>query len=188
MTATTTTTMTATAAALRTFTIDKTHSEVHFQVRHLVTRVRGRFTDFSGTVAFDPAQPEQSSITFSIDARSIDTSAADRDQHLRSDDFFAVEKFPTLTFVSSGVTKKSEERYDVDGTLTIRGVAQAVTLPVTYLGEAKDPWGNARVGFETELTVNRKDYGLTWNAALETGGFLVGDEVKISDSVQAVAQ
>jgi polyisoprenoid-binding protein YceI len=180
-------TTTPTGTTLRTLTIDKAHSEVHFQVRHLVTRVRGRFTDFAGTVVFDPAQPEQSSITFSIDARSIDTSAADRDQHLRSDDFFAVEKFPTLTFVSSQVTRKSDERYDVDGTLTIRGVAKQVSLPVTYLGEAKDPWGNTRVGFETELTVNRKDYGLIWNAALETGGFLVGDEVKITASVQAVA-
>jgi polyisoprenoid-binding protein YceI len=179
-------TATTTATALRTFTIDKAHSEVHFQVRHLVTRVRGRFTEFSGTVAFDAARPEQSSIAFSIDANSIDTSAADRDQHLRSDDFFAVEKFPTLTFVSSRVTKRSDERYDVAGTLTIRGVAKAVTLPVTYLGEAKDPWGHTRVGFETELTVNRKDYGLLWNAALETGGLLVGDEVKISASVQAV--
>jgi len=177
-----------TATSLRTFTIDKAHSEVTFQVRHLVTKVRGRFTNFSGTVVFDPVVPQASSITFSIDARSVDTSADDRDQHLRSDDFFAVEKHPTLTFVSTHVTKKSDERFDVDGTLTIRGVAKAVTLPVTYLGEAKDPWGNTRVGFETELTVNRKDFGLLWNAALETGGFLVGDEVKISVSAQAIAQ
>jgi polyisoprenoid-binding protein YceI len=177
-----------TTAVLRSFSIDKAHSEVLFQVRHLVTKVRGRFSDFSGTVVFDPALPEQSSISLTIDATSVDTNAADRDQHLRSDDFFAVATHPTLTFVSSRVTKKSDERYDVDGTLTIRGVARPVTLPVTFLGEAKDPWGNARVGFETELTVNRKDFGLLWNAALETGGFLVGDEVKISVSVQAIAQ
>ena len=181
-------TTTATATATRTFAIDKAHSEVLFQVRHLVTRVRGRFTDFNGTVDFDPARPEDSAITFTIRASSIDTAAADRDQHLRSDDFFAVDKYPTITIVSSRVTKKSADLYDVTGTLTIRGVARQVTLPVTYLGAAKDPWGNARVGFETELTINRKDFGLLWNAALETGGFLVGDEVKISVSAQGIAQ
>ena len=172
----------------RTFAIDKAHSEVIFQVRHLVTKVRGRFTDFAGTVTFDPARPEQSSINFTIAAASVDTAAPDRDQHLRSDDFFAVEKFPSLTFVSSRVTKKSDEQFDVTGTLTIRGVAKEVTLPVIHLGEAKDPWGNLRAGFETEITINRKDYGLLWNAALETGGFLVGDEVKVSVQAQAVAQ
>ena len=179
---------TTTAIATRTFAIDKAHSEVIFQVRHLVTKVRGRFTDFAGTVHFDPAQPEDSEISFTINAASIDTAAADRDQHLRSDDFFAVEKYPTISFVGSRVTKKGEQQYDVAGTLTIRGVARQMTLPVTYLGEAKDPWGNARVGFETELTINRRDYGLLWNAALETGGLLVGDDVKISVSIQAIAQ
>jgi len=181
-------TATTTGSNIRTFTIDKAHSEVHFQVRHLVTKVRGRFTEFSGTVVFDPALPQASSINFTIDAGSVDTDAADRDQHLRSDDFFAVGTHPTITFVSTHVTKKSDERFDVDGTLTIRGVAKQVTLPVTFLGEAKDPWGNTRVGFETEITVNRKEFGLTWNAALETGGFLVGDDVKISVQTQAIAQ
>jgi polyisoprenoid-binding protein YceI len=179
---------TTTATPVRTFALDKTHSEVLFQVRHLVTKVRGRFTDFTGMVSFDPQRPEESSLTFAINATSVDTAAPDRDQHLRSDDFFAVDKYPTITFVSSRVEKKSEQRFDVTGTLTIRGVARQVTLPVDYLGGAKDPWGNARVGFETELTVNRKDYGLLWNAALETGGFLVGDEVKITVSAQAVQQ
>jgi polyisoprenoid-binding protein YceI len=181
-------TNTATATAVQTYAIDKAHSEVLFQVRHLVTKVRGRFTDFSGVVSFDPARPQDSSITFTINAASVDTAAPDRDQHLRSDDFFAVDKFPSITFVSSGVEKKSDERFEVSGTLTIRGVARQVTLPVIYVGGAKDPWGNARVGFETELIVNRKDYGLLWNAALETGGFLVGDDVKITVSAQAIAQ
>jgi len=179
---------TTTGVTAHTFAIDKAHSEVLFQVRHLVTKVRGRFTDFSGTVDFDPAQPERSGIAFTINAASVDTAAPDRDQHLRSDDFFAVEKFPTITFVSARVTKKNDEVYDVAGTLTIHGVAKDVALPVMYLGEATDPWGNARVGFETELTINRRDFGLLWNAALETGGFLVGDEVKITISVQAIAQ
>jgi polyisoprenoid-binding protein YceI len=179
---------TPTAESTRTYVIDKTHSEVTFQVRHLVTKVRGRFTDFSGTVQFNPAQPDQSSVTFTINTASVDTGTPDRDAHLRTDDFFAVDKHPTISFVSSRVAKKSDERYDVTGMLTIRDVVKEITLPVTYLGEAKDPWGNARAGFESEITVNRKDFGLVWNAALETGGFLVGDEVKISVSVQAVAQ
>ena len=131
MTATTTT---APATATRTYAIDKTHSELVFQVRHLVTRVRGRFTDFDGTVTLDTAVPERSSVNLSINAASIDTSTADRDAHLRSDDFFAVEKYPALTFSSTWVTKKSEELYEVAGTLTIRGVAKDVALPVTFLG------------------------------------------------------
>jgi polyisoprenoid-binding protein YceI len=181
-------TTTAAAVAARTFAIDKAHSEVTFQVRHLLTKVRGRFTDFSGTIAFDEVVPDGSSVNFSINAASIDTSSADRDAHLRSEDFFAVDKFPAITFVSSTVTKKRDDLFEVDGTLTIRDVARRITLPVSYLGTAKDPWGNARVGFETEIIVNRKDFGLNWNAALETGGFLVGDDVKITISVQAIQQ
>ena len=179
---------TTTSAPARTFTIDKTHSEATFQVRHLVTKVRGRFTDFSGTVQLDQARPEQSSVSLSINTASIDTGTPDRDAHLRSDDFFAVDTFPAITFASSRVTKKSAELFEVEGTLTIRDKTKPLTLPVTYLGAATDPWGNARVGFETEITINRKDYGLNWNAALEAGGFLVGDEVKISVSVQAIGQ
>jgi polyisoprenoid-binding protein YceI len=179
---------TATATPVRTFTIDKTHSEVAFQVRHLVTRVRGRFTDFSGTVQFDEARPEQSSIDFSINAASIDTGTADRDTHLRSNDFFAAEEHPVITFKTSKVAKQSAEQFDIEGTLTIRGIAKQLTLPVTYLGTATDPWGNARVGFEGEVTINRKDFGLNWNAALEAGGFLVGDDVKITVSLQGIAQ
>ena len=178
----------AVATAVRTFAIDKTHSEVSFQVRHLVTRVRGHFTDFSGTVQFDEERPERSSASFEVSAASIDTGTADRDQHLRSEDFFFVDRYPTLTFVSSRVSRRSAREFDVAGTLTIRGVAREVTLPVTYLGAANDPWGNARVGFETEITVNRKDFGLTWNAVLEAGGFVVGDDVKIGITVQAIAQ
>jgi polyisoprenoid-binding protein YceI len=171
---------------MQTMTIDKAHSEVTFQVRHLVTKVRGRFTDFEGTIRLDEAQPDRSSASLTIQGASIDTNTADRDQHLRSEDFFFVEKYPTITFASTRVTKTSADQYSVTGTLTIRGVSREVTLPVTSLGTAKDPWGNVKAGFETELTINRKDYGLVWNAALETGGFLVGDEVKVSLSIQAV--
>lgn len=180
--------MTANATATRTFSIDKTHSEAAFQVRHLLTKVRGRFTEFSGTIRFNPDRPEDGSVNFTIDANSIDTNTADRDKHLRSEDFFFVEQHPHITFLSSKVTGNGAGAFDVEGTLTIRGVAKQITLPVAYLGEAKDPYGQQKVGFEVETTINRKDYGLHWNAALETGGFLVGDDVKITLTVQAVAQ
>lgn len=172
---------------MSTFQIDKDHSEVTFQVRHLLTKVRGRFSDFEGTIDFDATRPEASSVTLAIQAASIDTSQPDRDTHLRSADFFAADEFPTLTFGSAGITPAGEGTYEVAGTLTIRGVSKAIVLPVVHLGSAKDPWGNEKLAFETETTINRKDFGLNWNAALETGGFLVGDEVKISVSVQAVA-
>jgi polyisoprenoid-binding protein YceI len=174
--------------AAQTYAIDKTHSEVAFQVRHLLTKVRGRFTEFTGTVVLDQEHPEQSSASLTIDASSVDTGTPDRDNHLRADDFFAVGTHPRLTFTSSRVVKTGGDTYDVVGTLTIRGVAREITMPVTYLGTAKDPWGNVRAGFETNITLNRKEFGLTWNAALETGGVLVGDEVRINLSIQAIAQ
>jgi len=177
----------ATATAVRAFEFDKAHSDVTFQVRHLLTKVRGRFTDFEGAVEFAEADPAHSSVRFAIQAASIDTGQPDRDAHLRSADFFKVDEFPLLTFASQSITATGGDTYDVVGVLTIRGVAKTVTLPVSYLGRAVDPWGNAKLAFETETTINRKDFGLNWNAALETGGFLVGDEVKISVSLQAVA-
>lgn len=178
----------STATAVRTFAIDKTHSEAAFQVRHLITKVRGRFTDFSGAIEFNADQPVQSKVSFVIQAASIDTNTPDRDAHLRSDDFFAVEKFPTVTFDSTAITAAGGSDYKVAGNLTMRGVTKAIVIPVTFLGTAVDPWGNEKVAFEGDVTINRKDYGLNWNAALETGGFLVGDEVKISLSIQAAAQ
>jgi len=171
-----------------TYKIDPAHSEVFFQVRHLVTKVRGRFSDFEGTITYDEAKPEASSVDFSIKTSSIDTNVADRDTHLRSADFFSAEEHPTLTFKSKKITKTGGESYDVVGDLTLRGTTKEIHLPVSFLGHATDPWGGKRVGFEAETTANRKDYGLNWNAALETGGFLVGDEVKINLSIQAVAQ
>jgi polyisoprenoid-binding protein YceI len=176
------------AAAVRTYAIDKSHSEATFQVRHLVTRVRGRFTDFEGTVEFDEENPERSKVGVAIQAGSVDTGDATRDNHLRTGDFFDAEKFPTLAFRSTKVTKTGQDTFDVAGDLTIRGVTRPVTLAVTFLGKATDPWGNERVGFEGALKINRKDYGLMWNATLETGGFLVGDEVKIGLQIQAVAK
>ncbi len=180
-------TATTTATALRTFAIDKTHSEAAFQVRHLITKVRGRFADFAGSIQFDADQPARSAVSFVIQAASIDTNTPDRDAHLRSDDFFAVETHPTITFTSTGITAAGGSDYKVAGNLTMRGVTKGIVIPVTFLGTAVDPWGNEKLAFEGEVTVNRKDYGLTWNAALEAGGFLVGDDVKISLTIQAAA-
>jgi polyisoprenoid-binding protein YceI len=179
------TTKTAVAAAVRTLEIDRSHSEVAFQVRHLLSKVRGRFTDFAGTIEFDQSNPQNSRLEVTIQAASIDTAEGDRDKHLRSADFFEVDTYPTLTFVSTSVTLRSDDTYDVAGNLTIHGITRPVTLPASFLGAAGDPWGNTRFVFEAELTLNRKDFGLTWNAALEAGGFLVGDEVKVFLSIQA---
>jgi polyisoprenoid-binding protein YceI len=132
---------------------------------------------------FDQDTPTASSVAFSIRTASIDTNQPDRDAHLRSDDFFAVEKYPTLTFASTAITARGAQQYDVTGDLTIRGVKKSVVLPVAYLGAAKDPWGNEKLAFETEITIDRKEFGLVWNAALETGGFLVGDDVRVNVSL-----
>lgn len=178
----------ATTTSVRTYKIDKSHSEAVFQVRHLVTKVRGRFSDFEGTIQLADGNPDASSVEFTIQTASVDTNEPDRDKHLRSEDFFAADQFKTITFKSKQIFKRSPEAFDVVGDLTIRGITKEVTLPVTHLGTAKDPWGNDKVGFEAELTLNRKDFDLKWNAPLETGGFLVGDEVKVSLSIQAFGQ
>ena len=176
---------TATASAVKTYAIDKSHSEFTFQVRHLITKVRGHFEDYAGTIEFDAANPANSKVNVTIQVASIDTKDAQRDGHLKSDDFFSAETFPTITFVSTKITPKGGEDFQVEGDLTIRDVTKSVVLPVTHLGTAKDPWGNLKLAFEGETTINRKEFGLNWNAALETGGFLVGDEVKIGLQIQA---
>jgi polyisoprenoid-binding protein YceI len=178
--------VTTAIATTTTYGIDKAHSEVTFQVRHLLTKVRGRFSEFNGTIDYDEEYPERSSVDVAVQAASIDTNERDRDAHLRSADFFDVEKFSTLRFRSIRTERKGTGHFDLIGDLTIRGVTRPVSFDVTLLGKARDPWGNDRVAFEAETIINRKDFGLTWNAALETGGFLVGDDVKISLSVQAV--
>lgn len=165
-------------------TVDKSHSEVSFQVRHLVTQVRGNFNDYEGTINLDPANLEKSSVDFRIKAASIDTNNADRDKHLRTEEFFFVEKYPEITFQSKSIKKAGKDTYNVTGTLTMRGVAKEVTLPVTWLGAVKDPRGNEKAGFATELTLNRKDYGINWNAALDNGGFVLGDDVKVSINLE----
>jgi polyisoprenoid-binding protein YceI len=171
-------------AAPLTYTIDPGHSEVSFQVRHLVSQVRGRFNEYQGTINMDPAKPEASSVEFRIKAASIDTSLPDRDKHLRGADFFDVEKYPEIVFKSSSVKATGKDTYAVTGTLSMRGVDKKVTLPVTFLGSARDPWGNEKAGFATETTLNRKDFGINWNAALDNGGVILGDDVKISINLE----
>ncbi len=167
--------------------IDPSHSGAHFSVRHLVVaKVRGRFSKFEGTIQLDEGAFEKSKVSVTIDAASIDTHEPKRDDHLRSPDFFDVAKFPTLTFVSSNIVKAGE-RYNVHGALTIHGVTREVVLDTELLGTGKDPWGGKRAGFAAKTQINRKDFGLTWNQALETGGVVVGEKVEIELEVEAVA-
>lgn len=173
--------------AADTFNIDKSHSEAGFQIRHFVTNVRGKFDDFNGTINIDQKNPSASTVEFSIDAKSIDTGNADRDKHLRSDDFFAVDKYPQITFKSTSVKpSRTKNTYDVTGNLTMRGVTKQVTIPVTMLGFVKDPWGNQRAGFSLATTLNRQDYGIKWNKALDQGGYMLSDDVNVAIDIEAV--
>jgi polyisoprenoid-binding protein YceI len=160
--------------------VDKAHTNVGFSVSHLFTSVQGRFDRFDGTIEFDPENPGVAVVKGTIEAASINTNNEKRDKHLRSPDFFDVEKFPTLSFESTGgIVNSQGKQGQLPGRLTIHGVTKDVVIAVEYLGTAKDPWGNTRAGFRGTITINRKDYGLNWNEALETGGFLVGDEIEI---------
>ena len=167
-----------------TWTVDPSHSGVGFGIRHMVSQVHGRFKDFTGTSNMDPKNMANSSVEFHIKAASIDTDNADRDKHLRTADFFDVEKYPEITFKSDSVKPAGKDKYNVTGTLTMHGVSKKVTLPVTFLGEGKDPWGGTRAGFETETTLDRKDYGIVWNKAIDNGGVLLGDDVRVDINLE----
>jgi polyisoprenoid-binding protein YceI len=177
---------TSAATAAETYVVDKSHSEIGFRVRHLVSKVPGRFVDFEGTIEADKAKPAQSSVQLVIQAKSIDTSNAQRDEHLRSADFFDIARYPTIVFESRSVRQVAEKSYEIAGTLTMHGVSRPVTLPVELLGVARDPWGNERAGFATSTLLNRKDYGIIWNKTLDAGGLLLGDEVEITINLEAV--
>jgi polyisoprenoid-binding protein YceI len=167
--------------------IDATHSGINFSIRHMVvSKVRGRFAKYIGSVNTDDGDLTQSVIEATIDASSIDTGTPQRDAHLRSPDFFDVVKFPELRFRSKGIEKLEDARYRVIGELTIRDVTREVSLDVEYGGRAKDPWGNERIGFVATTALDRKDFGLGWNQLLEAGGVLCGDRVDIELEVQAV--
>jgi polyisoprenoid-binding protein YceI len=170
-----------------TWQIDPAHTEVGFSVKHLmISTVRGRFAGVQGTIVLDEVNPANSSAEVEIDAATIDTRAAQRDAHLRSADFFEVERYPTITFRSARVERVGDDRYRIVGDLTIRGVTREVVLDATDEGRGRDPWGGDRLGFSATTTIDRSDFGLTWNQALETGGVLVSNEIKISIDVEAV--
>jgi len=177
-------------AGADTYRVDPAHTSVLFHVRHLFTSVTGRFERFDGTIDYDEKAPAKTHVTGAIEAASINTNVERRDNHLRSSDFFDVEKFPKITFESSGASEidASGHKGKMQGTLTIHGVSRPVVLDVSFLGKGKDPGGHERAGFRATTTINRKDFGLNWNKALESGGLLVGDEVTIDLDVEATRE
>jgi len=175
--------------ALEKWEIDSSHSGVHFSVRHMVVaRVRGQFARWSGTVLAEDGDLGRAAVDVVIDASSLSTGVADRDTHLMSADFLDVARHPEITFKGRRVEKLGDERLRVAGDLTIRGATREVLLDVEYAGRTKDPWGNERAGFTAKTSIDRKDFGLTWNQILEAGGLLVGDRVDIEIEVEAVKQ
>ena len=160
--------------------VDKQHSSASFKIRHLMSSVTGYFRDLDATILMNRAEPAKSSVEFTIKSASIDTREPDRDEHLRSPDFFEAAKYPNITFKSTSVTPKSKTQFDVTGDLTMHGVTKRVTLPVTLNGFMRDARGNERVGFETETTLDRKEFNISWNKILDEGGLLLGDDVKVT--------
>ena len=172
-----------------TWTIDPAHSIAEFSVRHMmIATVKGRFKKMEGKIVGSLDDPEHASVEIAIDVNSIDTGEPQRDAHLRSADFFDAEHHPTLTFKSRRIERTGDGSYRVLGDLTMRGVTREVPVDVTFEGQVKDPWGNQRAAFSAETKVNRKEWGLNWNALLEAGGVVVGDEVKIAVHIEAIRQ
>ncbi|HEX3930273.1 MAG TPA: YceI family protein [Nocardioides sp.] len=170
------------------YVIDASHSHLGFSARHaMVTTVRGSFKDFEGSAHVDTATPANSKVELRIKADSIDTGVEDRNAHLRGGDFFEVESHPEITFSSTRVERDGDD-WTITGDLSIKGTTQPITVEFESTGSARDPFGNLRIGFEGHTTLSRKDWGLTWNAALETGGFLVSDKIKLEFDISAIAQ
>lgn len=179
--------MTSTATALRTWTIDPTHSQVEFAAKHMmITTVKGSLPAMEGVIALDPSDASACSVEVTFQVASITTRVADRDTHLRSPDFLDVEQFPTIAFRSTAVEGAVDGAFTVVGDLTIKGVTKPVVLAARFEGQGTDPWGGERVSFLATGAIDRRDFGLTWNAALETGGVLVSNEIKLTLDVQAV--
>jgi polyisoprenoid-binding protein YceI len=171
------------------YVLDPAHSRIGFVARHaMVTKVRGSFNEFEGKGYFDAADPSRSHLEVTIKAASIDTRNADRDAHLRTNDFFDMETYPEIRFVSTAVERVDETTYRVSGDLTIKGVTRPVTIDFEYTGSAVDPFGNQRLGLEGTTTVNRRNWGINWNAALDAGGVLVGEKVLLEFEVSAIRQ
>lgn len=178
----------ATLGTAGTYTVDQAHSDVSFKVRHLVSKTAGQFTEFDGTIVADFNNLDASSVAFTIKVAGIDTKSEDRDNHLRSEDFFDAATYPEIIFISSKITKSGTNTFAVTGTLTMHGVSQTVTLPVTFLGEMAGPLGGTVAGWEIETSLDRKDYGIVWNRALDAGGMILGDEVEITINLETKKQ
>ena len=172
-----------------TWNIDLSHSAIHFSVRHMVvSKTRGRFGKFGGRLSFDPKNPTAASVQVTIEPASLDSADGQRDTHLRSADFFNVEKFPQASFKSTKVQDLGGDKFKVTGDLTLRGVTRPVVLDASFEGTGKDPWGGERAGFSATTSIDRREFGLEWNKALETGGLLVGEKVELTLEVEAIKQ
>ncbi len=173
--------------AADTYVVDKTHGEVGFQITHLgLSKVKGWFGDYEGTIVVDAAKPEASSVEFMIRVASINTNNEGRDKDLREGEgLFEAAKFPTITFKSTKVVAKGKDAYDVTGNFTMHGVTKTLTLPIKVLGPITDPWKNVKYGFETQTVLNRKDYGITWHKTMDGGGLVLGDDVTVTISLEA---
>jgi polyisoprenoid-binding protein YceI len=175
------------AALTGDYTIDPSHSSIGFVARHaMVTNVKGKFLDFTGSLHLDGGDPAQSTASIDVKMDSVDTGSADRDGHLKGSDFFKIEEFPTMTFRSTKAEALGDEDYRITGDLSILGVTKPLTIDLEFNGAAKDPFGNERVGFEGKAEIKRSEWGLTWNAALETGGVLVSDKIKLNFDISAI--
>jgi polyisoprenoid-binding protein YceI len=176
---------TKTLAATTAYDIDKDHSSIGFSVKHMLSNVKGNFTDFSGTIVMDDKDATKNKVSVVIKTVSVDTRNSKRDEHLKSPDFFDVAKFSDMSYDSTKVTKKGKDKFVVEGKLKLHGVEKIVKLDATFLGTAKDPWGGTRASFSATGKINRKDFGLTWNKVLETGSLLVGEDINIEFEVEA---
>ncbi len=175
------------ASASGTYAIDASHSRIGFVARHaMITKVRGSFNDFEGTGYFDTETPANSHLTLTIQAVSIDTRNADRDGHLRNNDFFDIPAYPLITFVSTSIEAAGNDKFRVTGDLTIKAVTKSIAFDLELVGTAVDPFGNTRLGLEGSTVINRKDWGVTWNAPLEAGGVLVGEKITLEFEVSAI--
>ena len=170
----------------KTFEIDLSHSNVGFTIKHLVSRVSGEFRSLEGEFVFDQAHPEKSKVKATVKADTIDTHEKKRDEHLKSADFFDVTQYPTLSFESKSFVSQGGQKYELQGNLTMHGVTRPVTFKVDYLGEANDPWGNHRAGFTAVTKINRKDFGIVWNKALDAGGFVLSDDVELNINIEGI--
>lgn len=174
-------------ASAKDYNVDRGHSAVMFEIRHLLTKARGQFKDFEGTFSFDEKALDKSKVDFTVKVASIDTNDTKRDDHLRAADFFDVEKFATMTFKSKALKAAGKGKYKLSGDLSLHGVTKPVTFDLEYLGSDKDPWGNDRASFSAAAKINRKDYGLVWNKTLESGRLLVGEDVDVKLEVEGTA-